>query len=112
MKYLMIKIKLIIILFSTNYSNYSIKYKICYILIWYWIIIGDDTKNIILNYKKLSNLKFIITKDEEELQRKRNEENENELKEIEERLNIIKNKIEIENKEREINHLLKILYLF
>ena len=36
---------------------------------------GDDTKNIILNYKKLSNLKFIITKDEEELQRKRNEEN-------------------------------------
>ena len=73
---------------------------------------GDDTKNIILNYKKLSNLKFIITQDEEELQRKRNEENENELKEIEERLNIIKNKIEIENKEREINHLLKILYLF
>ena len=64
---------------------------------------GDDTKNIILNYKKLSNLKFIITKDEEELQRKRNEENENELKEIEERLNIIKNKIEIENKKREIN---------
>ncbi len=64
---------------------------------------GDDTKNIILSYKKLSNLKFIITQDEEELQRKRNEENENELKEIEERLNIIKNKIEIENKEREIN---------
>ncbi len=64
---------------------------------------GDDTKNIILNYKKPSNLKFIITKDEEELQRKRNEENENELKEIEERLNIIKNKIEIVNKERVIN---------
>ena len=64
---------------------------------------GDDTKNFILNYKKLSNLKFIITQDEEELQREWNEENENELKEIEERLNIIKNKIEIENKERVIN---------
>ncbi len=35
---------------------------------------GDDTKNIILNYKKFSNFNFIITKDEEELQRKRNEE--------------------------------------
>ena len=45
---------------------------------------GNDTKNIILNYKKPSNYDFIISKDEEELQRKRNEENE--LKEIEKRL--------------------------
>ncbi len=50
---------------------------------------GNDTKNIILNYKKPANLNFIITKDEEELQRKRNEENE--LKEIEKRLDEKKN---------------------
>ncbi len=37
---------------------------------------GDDTKNIILNCEKPSNLNF-ITKDEEELRRKRNEENVN-----------------------------------
>ena len=66
---------------------------------------GNDTKNIILNYKKPSNLNFIITKDEEELKRKRNEENknENELKEIEKRLDEKKNKINMENEERKIN---------
>ena len=57
------------------YSNYSIKYKFAIFLFYNESYMGDDTKNIILNYKKLSNLKFIITQDEEELQRKRNEEN-------------------------------------
>ncbi len=72
-------------------------------MLYFYLILnyyGRWYKKFYLNEKKSSNLNFIITKDEEELQRKRNEENENELKEIE--LNIIKNKIEIENKKRVI----------
>ena len=62
---------------------------------------GNDTTNIILNFKKPADLKFIITKDEEELQRKRNEENE--LKEIQKKLDEKTNKINIENEVRKIN---------